>query len=92
MINGFNVFFRFVNPNPYTIIGAIKVTPDNPNDNEQYLKVQFKNSSEPVFTTVSGESGNIPSPFVLNPGRWTVSINVNDTLLLVIMSTKENNC
>ncbi|CAG9771124.1 unnamed protein product [Ceutorhynchus assimilis] len=78
----YRMVLRFVNPNPYTVIGGIKVTPDNPNDNEQYLKVQFKNSSEPVFTTVSGEAGNIPSPFVLNPGRWSVSINVNDSILL----------
>ncbi|KAL1517260.1 hypothetical protein ABEB36_001047 [Hypothenemus hampei] len=78
----YRMVLRFVNPNPYTVIGTIRVTPDNPNDNDQYLKVQFKSSSEPIFTTVSGETGNIPSPLVLNPGKWEISINVNDSLLL----------
>ncbi|XP_050301015.1 laminin subunit alpha [Anthonomus grandis grandis] len=78
----YRMVLRFVNPNPYTVIGGIKVTPDNPNENEQYLKVQFKNSNDPVFTTVSGESSSVPLPLVLNPGRWSVSINVNDTIYL----------
>ncbi|ERL89440.1 hypothetical protein D910_06807 [Dendroctonus ponderosae] len=78
----YRMVLRFVNPNPYTVIGIVKVTPDNSNDNEQYLKVQFKNSSQPVFTVVSGDSGNIASPMVLNPGRWSVSITINDTILL----------
>lgn len=75
---------RFVNPNPYTVIGIVKAIPDNPTDIEQLLKVQFKNTSEPAFTTVSGESGNVPLPLVLNPGRWSISINVNDSLYIVI--------
>ncbi|KAF7271317.1 hypothetical protein GWI33_015789 [Rhynchophorus ferrugineus] len=78
----YRIVFRFVNPNQHTVIGNVKITPDNPSDIEQNVKVQFKSSNEPVFTTVSGESGNIPSPFVMNPGRWSVSINVNDTILL----------
>lgn len=83
---------RFVNPNPYTVIGIVKVTPDNSNDNEQFLKVQFKNSSQPVFTVVSGDSGNIASPMVLNPGRWSVSITINDTILLVSFSLNISIC
>ncbi|XP_066250557.1 laminin subunit alpha isoform X1 [Euwallacea similis] len=78
----YRMVLRFLHRNPYTVIGGIKVTPDNPNDNEQYLKVQFKNSSEPIFTTVSGETGIAPLPLVLNPGRWSVTITVNDSLLL----------
>ncbi|XP_060535680.1 laminin subunit alpha [Cylas formicarius] len=76
----YRMVFRFVNNNPHTVIGGVKITPDNPNDNEQFLKVQFKNTSEPAFTTVS--KGNIPSPFVMNPGRWSVTIMANESVLL----------
>lgn len=82
----YRMVIRFVNPNNHTVIGNIRVTPDNPNDNEQLIKVQFRNTSKPTFVTVSGESGNTPRPFVLNPGRWTVGINVNESVLLVRLS------
>lgn len=79
----YRMVLKFVNSNSNTVIGGIRIIPDNPSDIEQYLKVQFRNSSEPVFVTVSGESGNTPKPFVMNPGRWSVSINVNGSVLIV---------
>lgn len=33
--------------------------------------------------TVSGATGNIPSPFVMNPGRWAVTIKIEQNLFLV---------
>lgn len=81
----YRMVFRFVNPNPNTVIGGIRIIPDNPNDIDQYIKVQFRNTSEPAFVTVSGETGDTPQPFVMNPGRWHVSINVNQTVFLVSM-------
>lgn len=81
----YRMVFRFVNPNPNTVIGGIKIIPENPNDIEQYIKVQFRNTSEPAFVTVSGETGSIPKAFVINPGRWYVSVNVNQSILLVSM-------
>ena len=74
---------RYVNPNPEAILGAITITPDNPNDVEQNFLVQFKPSREPVFTTVSGASGSIPSPLVMNPGHWSVKIKNEKSLFLV---------
>jgi hypothetical protein len=80
----YRMALRFVNNNPDTVIGTIKITPDNPSDNEQEFQVQFKNtSSVPAFVTVSGATGNTPSPFVMNPGRWQISIKVDENLLLV---------
>lgn len=78
---------RFVNNNPETVIGKIKITPESPSDNEQEFQVQFRNSSVPGFVTVSGATGNTPSPFVMNPGRWQIGIEVNKNLLLVRVST-----
>lgn len=81
----YRMVLRFVNNNLYTVVGSIRITPENPNDIEQMIKVQFRNSSKPAFVTVSGETGNIPKPFVMNPGKWAVSINVNQSVLLVII-------
>ncbi|KAJ8973563.1 hypothetical protein NQ317_009587 [Molorchus minor] len=78
----YRLVLRFVNNNPNTVIGGIRIVPDNPNDIEQYIKVQFRTTSQPAFVTVSGETGNTPKPFVMNPGRWSVSINVNQSVLL----------
>lgn len=68
---------RYVNTNPETAYGNIKIIPDNPNDNEQELpSVHFKPTTEPTSVTVSG------IPLVMNPGRWTVKIKVDNGLLL----------
>lgn len=79
----YRMVLRYKNPNPEAIMGAITITPDNPNDIEQNFLVQFKPSREPVFTTVSGASGSIPSPLVMNPGHWSVSIKNEKSLFLV---------
>jgi len=47
------------------------------------LKVQLKPTKTPTFVTVSGATGNIPSPFVMNPGRWAVTIKIEQNLFVV---------
>jgi len=47
------------------------------------LKVQLKPTKTPSFVTVSGATGNIPSPFVMNPGRWAVTIKIEQNLFVV---------
>jgi len=47
------------------------------------LKVQLKPTKNPTFVTVSGATGNIPSPFVMNPGRWAVTIKIDQSLFVV---------
>ncbi|KAF5306067.1 hypothetical protein FQA39_LY09045 [Lamprigera yunnana] len=75
----YRMIVRYVNVNPEAVTGFIKITPDNPNDNEQTFKVNFKSSIQPTFVTVAGDTGNA---FVINPGRWTVSIHSNQNLLV----------
>lgn len=74
---------RYKNLNPDPIVGSITITPDNPTDIEQNFLVQFKPTHVPAFTTVSGPSGSIPSPLVMNPGHWSVSIKNEKNLFLV---------
>ncbi|KAK4877517.1 hypothetical protein RN001_010023 [Aquatica leii] len=75
----YRMVVRYVNANSEPATGVIKITPDNPNDNEQTFKVNFKSSAEPSFVTVAGDTGNA---FVINPGRWTVSIHSKHNLLV----------
>lgn len=37
-------------------------------------QVRFDPTREPALVTVSGVAGDLPSPLVLNPGRWMVNI------------------
>lgn len=41
--------------------------------------------------TVSGATGNIPSPFVMNPGRWAVIIKIEQNLFVVSKLIHYNN-
>lgn len=51
------------------------------------LKVQFKPTKTPIFLTVAGATGSIPSPFVMNPGRWAVTIQIEKSLFVVSFKT-----
>lgn len=79
----YRMVLRYVNPNPETVHGIVMINPDNPTDIEQKFDVQFKPAKRPTFVTVAGPHGTIPSPLVMNPGRWAVSIKSNKKLFLV---------
>lgn len=49
---------------------------------DQNAKVLFKPTTEPQFVTVSGAKGDIPSPIVLDPGRYTISVKTDKYLYL----------
>lgn len=80
----YRMVLRYVNTHSEPIIGFIRITPENPNDAEQKHAVLFKptNSSGGEHVTVSGAAGNIPSALVMNPGRWSVSVVVEKSMLL----------
>ncbi|XP_018320894.1 laminin subunit alpha [Agrilus planipennis] len=71
------IILHYVNPNPETVTGTIRVIPDNPHSLEQTLQVHFKSSSEPAFVTASGATA-----LVMEPGQWTVSIENKKNLFL----------
>ena len=78
----YRMILRYVNPNDETIMAKVKLSPENPNDAEQSYVVRMEPSKEPRFVTVAGPSGNLPTPFILNPGTWTASIATNKSLYL----------
>ena len=68
---------RYVNPNDETILAKVTLSPENPNDVEQSYFVRMEPTREPKIVTVAGPSGNLPTPFILNPGSWTAGISAN---------------
>lgn len=43
----------------------------------------FEATTKPRLMKVSGKEGVIASPFVLNPGRWSVIIRIEKPMFLV---------
>lgn len=75
----YRVVLRYVNKGKAPIQGVVKVTPENSNDEQQY-PVTFLNTSKPSFVTIN--AGNAPVAFVMNPGKWTMSIQADKGLFL----------
>lgn len=76
----YRLIYRYVNVNNNVLRGQVMLKPHNPTDVTQSSEVFFQVTTEPMFVTVG--SGR-DYEFVLNPGRWTVSISSPDILLLV---------
>lgn len=78
----YRLIYRYVNVNNNVLRGQVMLKPHNPTDVTQSSEVFFQVTTEPMFVTVG--SGR-DYEFVLNPGRWTVSISSPDILLLDYM-------
>lgn len=76
------MILRYVNPSDETVMAKVKLSPENPSDTEQTYLVRMEPTREPKLVTVAGPSGNLPTPFILNPGSWTASIATNKSLSL----------
>ena len=76
----YRLIYRYVNVNNNVLRGQVMLKPQNPTDVTQNSEVFFQVTTEPMFVTVG--SGR-DYEFVLNPGRWKVSISSPDILLLV---------
>ena len=78
----YRMILRYVNLNDETVLAKVTLSPENPNDAEQSYLVRMEPTKEPKSVTVAGPSGNLPTPFILNPGTWTSSIATNKSLFL----------
>lgn len=76
----YQIIYRYVNRNDSPVRGDITLTPDSPTDVVQRGEIVFRPTVDPKFTRVT--SGTV-STFVLNPGRWTISTKVPNTVFLV---------
>lgn len=78
----YRMVIRYKNPTGENVVANVKIVSDNPNESEQESKVLLAPTSEPQFVTVSGAKGEIPSAIVLDPGRYTFSVQTNKFLYL----------
>uniref|UniRef100_A0A146MHL0 Laminin subunit alpha n=2 Tax=Lygus hesperus TaxID=30085 RepID=A0A146MHL0_LYGHE len=79
----YRILFRYVNQEPDPIVGTIILRPVNAE--EQVLKVVFPPSQQPAFVTVSGLTGNIPTPFIVEEStdkQWEFILNVEKGILV----------
>ncbi len=78
----YRLLFSYVNLNENNVVADITVTPETSTDVQQTSNVVFAPTAKPQFVTVSG-AGVPPTPFVLNPGHWTISLKAPENLLVV---------
>ena len=77
----YRLFYRYVNRNDEAVMGEVMFDPESDLEISQTSKVTFKPSINPTFVDV-GNSGGLTS-FVLNPGKWTISIKTDESVFLV---------
>ncbi|KAK7086937.1 Receptor binding, partial [Halocaridina rubra] len=80
----YRMIISYHNPGSNTVLGKIKITPDDPSDSEQEVDVHFRPTSGPKLMTVVIVPGDFPVPLVMNPGRWSISIMNNQNLFLIL--------
>ena len=78
----YRVIYRYINLNTQTIKGEVTLTPDSSNEVIQKSEVLFLPSEQPRFVTVGSNEAGVYD-FVLNPGRWMISVETPDIVLLV---------
>ncbi|RVE52213.1 hypothetical protein evm_003132 [Chilo suppressalis] len=64
------------------IIASIIITPESFVDSQQKFNVLLRPTGEPQLVTVAGEKALAPSPFVMNPGNWTVTIKTTKEVMI----------
>lgn len=78
----YRLIIRYINPNSESVVGNILIQSDNPLELDQTANVLFKANRKPEFVTMAGLKGEIPSPIVLDPGRYTIKISSDKSLFL----------
>lgn len=72
----YQMVLRYQNPNSVPITGTVRMSKA---DGTIVHKFSLDpTSGDPALMTVSGETGVYPSPFDLEPGRWTVSVSLDN--------------
>lgn len=78
----YRMVIRYLNPSNESIVATILITSDNPAEVDQNGQVLFKPSADPQFVTVAGAKDELSTAFVLDPGRYTISVKTDKILLL----------
>ena len=74
----YRLIFRYVSRNVGSVTAEVTITPMTSTDVQQTSTVVFQPAFHPEFVTVSGTGA-----FVLNPGRWTISLKTPESIFVV---------
>ncbi|XP_064486972.1 laminin subunit alpha-like [Ornithodoros turicata] len=78
----FQVIARYVSLNGDNVYANITLTPDTYGETKQSEIMVLSPSRDPRFQAVVGPDGVTALPFVLNPGRWTLSVQVQKPIFM----------
>lgn len=78
----YRLIIRYLNPTPEPIVADILIQSENTVNPDQEGKVLFRPNKKPEFVTVSGSKGDVPSPIVLDPGKYSITVKTDQTLFL----------
>ncbi|KAJ8738019.1 hypothetical protein PYW08_000614 [Mythimna loreyi] len=78
----YRMVLKYANPLQDPVIASIVITPDNVVDTQQKFNVALRPTHKPQLVTVAGDKGVAPSPFVMNPGSWMVTIKTNKEVMI----------
>ncbi|CRK95483.1 CLUMA_CG008952, isoform A [Clunio marinus] len=78
----YRLIIRYLNPTSEAIVADILIQSDNPANLDQHGKVLFKSNRKPEFVTMSGIKGDIATPIVLDPGKYSITVKTSQTLFL----------
>lgn len=78
----YRLIVRFLNPTKEPIVAEMSIISENPANPDQHGKILFKPNEKPEFVTMSGVKGDIATPIVLDPGRYSIVIKTAQPLFL----------
>ncbi|KAI8431212.1 hypothetical protein MSG28_001250 [Choristoneura fumiferana] len=78
----FRMVIKYANPIKDPVVATIVVTPESVGEIQQTYNVLLRPTIQPQLVTVAGEKGLSPSPFVMNPGNWTVTIKTTKEVMI----------
>lgn len=82
----YRMVLRYINPGPETGTAHIAIIAENQVEPQQIFQTLVRpTNGTPAFTTVAGPVNNIPSPFVMDPGNWIVTIKYKNTYPLFLV-------
>jgi hypothetical protein len=77
----YHILYRYVNRNLFSKPGTVIITPESTNDDKQKSGINFQSTTIPLMATVT--MGSVPTGFVMNPGKWTVSLTTQEDIFVV---------
>lgn len=78
----YRLIVRYLNRGNESIVADISIQSENTINLDQDGKVVFKSNKKPEFVTMSGVKGDVPTPIVLDPGKYTITLKTDQPLLL----------